>query len=124
MINIVNLEDLDAHIASTIQKVHDGVVAARKGTNNNVELPKGGIDFKILVVMKGGWQALESQTTEAGETLGDGTTKGTEKQTGYSTDTRSGTGTDTTTKSDEIVETGTNGHIQTEESTQKNYEAL
>lgn len=138
-INIVNLADLDTVIAATIKKVHDGVVLARKETNSNVELPKGGIDFTMVVVVEGGWQALDSQTIEAGQTLGDGVTKGIEKTTdvgtstdhqesketqgGYTTDKRTGGVSDTTTKTGTVIDNGTNSHVETKKSVQDNYES-
>lgn len=138
-INIVNLADLDTVIAATIKKVHDGVVLARKETNSNVELPKGGIDFTMVVVVENGWQALDAQTFESGQTLGDGVTKGIEKTTdmgtstdrqtsketqgGFTTDKRTGLTSDSSTSNGTVTESGTNNHTEERHSVQKNYES-
>lgn len=136
-INVVKLEDLDTVIATTIQKVYDAVKTARDSGNFQVELPKS-IDFQMTVVAVDGWQALEAKTSEAGETNGEGATKGTEKSTdkgtsidhqeskeeqgGFTLDTREGTGDDTVTKKGKSTTLGANRHTQDNYSVQKNYE--
>jgi hypothetical protein len=136
MINVVQLEDLAAHTAATIQAVYDSVAIARKNGNHQVELPEK-IDFQMIVIAPSGWQALESVSTEKGENSESGLTTGketstdkgeatdnqetAEKQGGFSTDTRKGAGSDSGTRSSEDNDRSENKHVQTEVSNQRNF---
>lgn len=105
MAEVVQIENLDAYIAEAISKVNNGVASARKN-GIMAELPEK-LDFDVVVIASGGWQALDAVVkdenittknagskeitvvTEEGETV--------EEQTGDSTDTDSGSTTETPT---------------------------
>ena len=102
MAEFVEISKLDTYIADAIKRVNDGVALARKSGVMSELPPK--IDFDVVVIADGGWQALASiisddsnitekagggrttVVTEAGNTV--------EVQSGYSTDAESGSTTD------------------------------
>lgn len=105
---VVEISKLDTLIADTIRKVNDGVESARK---NGVlaELPKS-IDFEVVVIADGGWQALDSVVTEESDStdkVGGGKTT-VVKEEGSTVERQTGTSTDADSGSDRKASSGTN----------------
>jgi hypothetical protein len=101
--NIVLISEIDACVAETLDRIRQGVAAARKA-GLNCELPES-VEFSMVVVKD--WQRLEMSSDESGNT--------TENRKGSSQDTDSGTETKT---AEEIGSKKENeGHRETHEST-------
>lgn len=130
-IDVIRIEQLDQVVALAIQKVYSAVEISRKN-GIQAELPAK-IDFQMTVIAPDGWQALEVNSHENGETVEDGATtekgkttesgtvsdKGTtiEKQGGFSVETQTTGGTDRTTGTETSRSDGRNSHVQNGDST-------
>lgn len=135
MAEVVMLDDLDAYIARAVEKVNNGVQAARK-LGIQAELPPK-LDFEVVAII--GWQALEAVTSETGTTketggtIETGTTKETtsgkdngktiEKNGGYQTETSKGTTSETQSGTDSKTSRGANTHTQNTDQVTDTYEA-
>ena len=129
MAEVVLLDDLDAYIARAVEKVNNGVQAARK-LGIQAELPQK-LDFEVVAIV--GWQALEAATVESGTTketggttetgtskeITNGTDNGStiEKQGGFQTESSNGVSSDTQNSTDKKVSRGENEHAQNSEET-------
>jgi len=111
MENIVKIEDLDAVVCATIQKVYAGVKAARDA-GIQAEIPDK-ITFDILVIKN--WQSMEiasGHTTVGNENMtGAGTESSTTQTTDNTTSQESKTNTGTTTTSDSGSTSHTGGTL-------------
>jgi hypothetical protein len=130
-IDVVRIEQLDQVVALAIQKVCSAVEIARKN-GIQAELP-GKLDFQMTVIAPDGWQSLEVNSHENGETVEDGETtekgktvekgtisdKGTtiEKQGGFSTEIQTSGGTDRQTGTETRRTEGANSHVENGDST-------
>lgn len=111
MAEVVQIENLDAYIAEAILKVNNGVAAARK---NGVlaELPEK-LDFDVVVIASGGWQALDAVVKDDAVTTqraGSGEVTVT-KEEGETVSLEEGDSTDTESGATTQRESGTNKRV-------------
>lgn len=130
-INIVNENQIGECVANAITDLNDRLWKLKE-RGFDVEMPEK-MDFQMIVVKSGGWQALEvvgtekGTTKETGGTTETGTskeiTKGTdngstiEKQGGFQTESSNGVSSDTQNSTDKKVSRGENEHAQNSEET-------
>jgi len=124
-INIVNENQIGECVANAIIDLNDRLWKLKE-RGLDVEMPEK-MDFQMIVVKSGGWQALEVVGTEKGTTEEKGTAiengKSTEKQGGSTTENQTSDSVDTTVSSDTSATDSANSHTQNSTSVQDNYEA-
>jgi hypothetical protein len=124
-INIVNENQIGECVANAITDLNDRLWKLKE-RGFDVEMPEK-MDFQMIVVKSGGWQALEVVGTEKGTTNEKGTAiengKSTEKQGGSTTENQTSDSADTTISSEKGSTDAANSHTQNSTSVQDNYEA-
>lgn len=124
-INIVHENQVGECVANAITDLNDRLWKLKE-RGFDVEMPEK-MDFQMIVVKSGGWQALEVVGTEKGTTNEKGTAtengKSTEKQGGSTTENQTSDSVDTTISSEKGSTDAANSHAQNSTSVQDNYEA-